>query len=63
MNKALWKPEFCLNEDPTLADAIEASDDMQIITRLDAQDELDGDSDDECEPESEGGLDDAEESD
>ena len=43
------------NQDATLADAVEASDGMQIITRLDAQDELDGELTNESESESEGG--------
>ena len=30
----------------SLADVIDAQDDMQIITRLDAQDDLDADADD-----------------
>ena len=59
--KVLLGQKFCLNQEPTLADAIEASDDMQIFTRLDAEDDLDG-SADESEPESEGGSDAAEES-
>ena len=48
LNPKLWKPEFCLPSSPSLADAIEAQDDMQIVTRLDAQDDLDAsdDSDD-----------------
>ena len=45
INPRLWKPEFCLPETASLAGAIEQSDGMQIITRLDAQDDLDADGD------------------
>jgi hypothetical protein len=50
LNPKLWKPEFCMPEGSGLGDVIDACDDMQVVTRLDALDDLDnelGDSDSE----------------
>ena len=48
LNPTLWKPEFCVPEGACLADAVDAQDDMQIVTRLDAEDDLDADDDDDA---------------
>ena len=50
LNPKLWRSDFCLPDGASLADAIEAQDDMQIITRIDAQDDLGEESDEsDCE--------------
>ena len=43
LTSGLWTPEFCMPQGASLADVVEAQDDMQIITRLDAQDGPDND--------------------
>ena len=45
LNPKLWKPEFCVPAGASLADAVDAQDDMQIVTRLEAEDDLDADDD------------------
>ena len=46
LNPSLWKPEFCVPANASLADVVDQQDDMQIVTRLDAEDDLDADDDD-----------------
>ena len=41
LNKSLWNPQLTVPEGACLADAVEASCEMEILTRLDAQDDLD----------------------
>ena len=49
LNPKLWQPEFCVPDGASLADAIDAYDEMEIMTRSDALDDLgvDNDSDEE----------------
>ena len=42
LNQKLWAPQYTLPETGSLGDAIMAVDDMEIITRLDAADDIDG---------------------
>ena len=50
LNHKLWSKALMLPDFATLCDAVEASDDMKIITRLDSTDDIDnedeGDDDD-----------------
>ena len=51
LNPQLWKPEFRMPEGASLADAIQAHDEMRITTRTDALDDLDESSDEDDEDE------------
>ena len=51
LNPKLWKPEFCMPNGASLADVVEAQDDMRITTRTGALDDLDESSDDDDEDE------------
>ena len=47
LNSKLWVGDLhTVPEHASLADVIDSQDDLQIITRLDAQDNLDADADD-----------------
>ena len=48
LNPNLWKPEFCVPANASLADVVDQQDDMQIVTRLDAEDDPDADDDDDA---------------